>query len=293
MTTSFHWDDVRVFLAIARAGTLSGAAESMNIGIATLSRRLERLEQTLGMPLFSRHQSGYRLTDDGEALLGRAEALEYAGTALAEQARLQEEVSGKVKLATSDNLASYFVIPSMSTLLERYPALQLDVVTGIQSVNLQRRDADLAIRMVRPEAGHLTLKRLGSLGFGVYAAQCYLDQHPSSRGTEADYISWGDSHQHLPAAQWVTRKLRGKPTRLSANTLTAQLSAVRAGLGLAVLPHFMARQHHLYCLEADIGVNQDIWLVMHSDLAASRRVRVVADHLISLFSEINDQLLFP
>lgn len=79
MTAEFHWDDARIFLAIARAGTLSGAADKMNMGIATVSRRLDRLEQALNVPLFSRHQSGYRLTDDGEALLARAEALEYAG----------------------------------------------------------------------------------------------------------------------------------------------------------------------------------------------------------------------
>ena len=77
MTAEFHWDDARIFLAIARAGTLSGAADKMNMGIATVSRRLDRLEQALNVPLFSRHQSGYRLTDDGEALLARAEALEY------------------------------------------------------------------------------------------------------------------------------------------------------------------------------------------------------------------------
>jgi DNA-binding transcriptional LysR family regulator len=89
MTAEFNWDDARIFLAIARAGTLSGAADKMNMGIATVSRRLDRLEQALNVPLFSRHQSGYRLTDDGEALLARAEALEYAGLAFGEAAQLQ------------------------------------------------------------------------------------------------------------------------------------------------------------------------------------------------------------
>ena len=104
MTAEFHWDDARIFLAIARAGTLSGAADKMNMGIATVSRRLDRLEQALNVPLFSRHQSGYRLTDDGEALLARAEALEYAGLAFGEAAQLQGHVAGGVRLATADNL---------------------------------------------------------------------------------------------------------------------------------------------------------------------------------------------
>ncbi len=117
MTAEFHWDDARIFLAIARAGTLSGAADKMNMGIATVSRRLDRLEQALNVPLFSRHQSGYRLTDDGEALLARAEALEYAGLAFGEAAQLQGHVAGVVRLATSDNPATHFILPSLKGLL--------------------------------------------------------------------------------------------------------------------------------------------------------------------------------
>jgi len=152
MTAEFHWDDARIFLAIARAGTLSGAADKMNMGIATVSRRLDRLEQALNVPLFSRHQSGYRLTDDGEALLARAEALEYAGLAFGEAAQLQGHVAGVVRLATSDNLATHFILPSLKGLLDQYPELRVEVLSGVQPVNLHRRDADLAIRMVKPEA---------------------------------------------------------------------------------------------------------------------------------------------
>ena len=201
MTAEFNWDDARIFLAIARAGTLSGAADKLNMGIATVSRRLDRLEQALNVPLFSRHQSGYRLTDDGEALLARAEALEYAGLAFGEAAQLQGHVAGVVRLATSDNLATHFILPSL--------------------------------------------------------------------------------------------KGRGRPCKVEANTLVAQVSAVSAGLGLGVLPHFMARASGLQCLQPEIGADQTLWLVMHSDLAGSRRVRVIADHLITLFAAHQDRLAMP
>jgi DNA-binding transcriptional LysR family regulator len=174
MSANFNWDDTRIFLAIARAGTLSGAAEALEMGIATISRRLDRLEQSLSVPLFSRHQSGYRLTDDGEALLEQAEALEYAGLAFGEKAKLQGNVAGLVRLATSDNLATHFILPSLEGLMNNYPELRVEVLSGVQSVNLHRRDADLAIRMVKPESGNLTLKRLGTVGFGVYGAEAYL-----------------------------------------------------------------------------------------------------------------------
>lgn len=293
MKADFNWDDTRIFLAVARSGTLSGAAETMDMGIATLSRRLDRLEKSLAVPLFSRHQSGYRLTDDGEALLARAEALEHAGLAFGETARLQGDVAGLVRLATSDNLAAHFILPSLNGLMEKYPDLRVEVLSGVQSVNLHRRDADLAIRMVKPESGNLTLKRLGKVGFGLYSADTGLAGSTDVVFNHAQYIGWPESHQHLPAARWITRTLRGRPCRVEANTLLAQLSAVSAGLGLGVLPHFMARKNGLQCVNADIGVDQTLWLVMHSDLAHSRRVRVVADHLIALFDEIKDQLTSP
>lgn len=293
MKADFNWDDTRIFLAVARSGTLSGAAETMDMGIATLSRRLDRLEKSLAVPLFSRHQSGYRLTDDGEALLARAEALEHAGFAFGETARLQGNVAGLVRLATSDNLAAHFILPSLNGLMEKYPDLQVEVLNGVQSVNLHRRDADLAIRMVKPESGNLTLKRLGKVGFGLYSADTGLAGSTDVAFNHAQYIGWPESHQHLPAARWITRTLCGRPCRVEANTLLAQLSAVSAGLGLGVLPHFMARKNGLQCVNADIGVDQTLWLVMHSDLAHSRRVRVVADHLIALFDEIKDQLTSP
>ncbi|MGR7379955.1 LysR family transcriptional regulator [Klebsiella aerogenes] len=293
MKADFNWDDTRIFLAVARSGTLSGAAETMDMGIATLSRRLDRLEKSLAVPLFSRHQSGYRLTDDGDALLARAEALEHAGLAFGETARLQGNVAGLVRLATSDNLAAHFILPSLNGLMEKYPDLRVEVLSGVQSVNLHRRDADLAIRMVKPESGNLTLKRLGKVGFGLYSADTGLAGSTDVAFNHAQYIGWPESHQHLPAARWITRTLRGRPCRVEANTLLAQLSAVSAGLGLGVLPHFMARKNGLQCVNADIGVDQTLWLVMHSDLAHSRRVRVVADHLIALFDEIKDQLTSP
>lgn len=294
MKTEFNWDDARIFLAIARAGTLSGAANAMDMGIATVSRRLDRLEQTLAMPLFSRHQNGYRLTDDGEAMLERAEALEHAVIAFGETAKLQGSVSGLVRLATSDNLATHFILPSLPILLKTHADLRIEVLSGIQSLNLHRRDADLAIRMVKPDAGNLTLKRIGTVGFGVYGSQPYLDAI-SVKGvgfslSDAQYVGWSESHQQLPAAKWISRTLRGRPCKIEANTLVAQVAAVSAGLGLGVLPHFMARQKGLKCIDLDIDVDQGLWLVMHTDLAGSRRVRAVADHLIALF-EVNQHSL--
>ncbi|WP_084205263.1 LysR substrate-binding domain-containing protein, partial [Aeromonas bivalvium] len=195
--------------------------------------------------------------------------------------------AGTVRLATAENLANPLIIPSLPTLFAQHPELRVELVTGVQTVNLHRRDADLAVRMVKPDAGNLTIKRLGTLGFGLYGARTYVDTRQAGTDVASfeqdDFIGWNETNGHLPAARWMTRMLRGRPCRLETGTLAAQLAAARAGMGLAVLPHFLASQTDLVCLLPELGVDQPIWLVLHSDLAHSRRVRAVADHLIALF----------
>jgi len=289
MHSALLWDDARIFLATARCGTLSGAAASLDIGVATVSRRLDRLEAALAVPLFSRHQNGYRLTDDGQALLERAEALEYAALAFGQAAAQQGRIAGSVRLATAENLANPLIIPALGALFAQHPDLRIEIVSGVQTVNLHRRDADLAVRMLKPQAGNVTIKRLGTLGFGLYGARHYIEtRQPGSDAAAFDedaFIGWTESWAHLPAAKWISRCLRGRACKMQTNTLSAQLAAAASGLGLAVLPHYLARQAGLVCLLPEIGADQPIWLVMHADLAHSRRVRAVADYLIALFED--------
>lgn len=290
-TGRLRWDDARVFLAITRTGSLSGAAASLGTGLATVSRQIERLEAALGLTLFSRHQNGYRLTDDGAALLERAETLEQAAEAFAEGSAAQAGIAGRVRLATAETLANHIIIPAMPKLVSQYPDLTLEVVTDVPAVNLHRRDADLAIRLVKPERGNVTIRRLGTLGFGLYASRDYAEHRRDDARLEADrFVTWCETYSHLPAARWVERALRGRAPILATTTLSAQLSAVIAGVGLAVLPHFLGRQNDLVCLQGDLGIDREIWLAVHSDLAQSRRVRVVTDFLAGLLREAKQEL---
>lgn len=283
-----RWDDTRVFLAIARTGTLSGAAARLGMGLATVSRQIERLEAALGLTLFSRHQSGYRVTDDGAALLERAEALEQAAEAFAEGSDAQADVAGRVRLATAETLANHVIIPALSEFVLQYPDLTLEVVTDVQTVNLHRRDADLAVRMVKPERGNVTIRRLGRLGYGLYGSRSYLESRPAQQDEgpfDRDrFVTWCETHSHLPAAHWIEPVLRGRAPALATTTLSAQLSAAIAGVGLAVLPHFLGRRNDLVCLQSELGIDQGIWLAIHSDVAQSRRVRVVGEFLANLIT---------
>lgn len=284
MNLRLNWDDTPVFLAVARTGTLTGAADMLGTGIATMSRRIERLETALGVPLFARHQTGYKLTDEGEALLPRAEALEDAMRGFRAGVKAQAQVTGHVRLATAENLANPIIIPALAPLLDLHPGLTLEVITDVATANLHRRDADLAVRMVRPTRGNLSVRRIGTLGFGLYGSATYMAAragNPQDAVLSHDrIIGWSERQSMLPAAQWLERTLRGKAPALVTTTLSAQLAAVKADLGLAILPHFLGQQEGLLRMPMELGLDQQIWLVVHSDLSASQRVRVVADHLV-------------
>ena len=296
-TRPFVWDDIRAFLTVARAGTLSRAAEQMGIGLATVSRRVERLEAAMGQPLFLRQQSGYKLTDDGTALLDRAEEMEAAALSLTSGLRQDAFVSGTVRLATAENFATRLILPELAGLRAEHPRLTLEIVTDIATVNLHLRDADIALRMVKPDRGNVSLQRLGTLGYGLYGAPGYLTARDPGTDTSTfdtdDFIGWSDAHASLPAAQWVERVLNGRAPAVTTTSLATQIAACESGLGLAVLPHFSAQFHDLTCLEADLGFDQTIWLVTQSDLAQSRRVHVVADFLRDIVKRHGSKLRGP
>lgn len=286
MPRGWVWDDTRTFLAVARHGTLSGAAAELHLGIATLSRRIERLEQALQLPLFVRQQSGYRLTEEGAGLVAKAEALEVAAAAFTTGVSMQAQMTGRVRLATAENLATELILPALPEFRRQYPGIILELVTDISTVNLHRRDADLAIRMVKPERGHVTLRRIGTLGYGLYGSVDYVAQRkpsPDAGGYDSDaFITWGEMQSHLPAAQWSERILQGREPALTTTSVSTQVAAVKAGLGMAVLPHFVARNAELVCVTSELGIDQPIYLVIQTDLTQSKRVRAVADFLVEL-----------
>lgn len=271
-----------------------------------MSRRIARLEQALALPLFSRHQNGYRLTDDGANLLVRAEEAESAMASLMAAGEIAGQVAGRVRLATAEYLAADILLPMLPRLLSTYPALAVDIVTDINLANLHRHDADLAVRMVRPDHGNLRIRRLGTLGYGLYGSVDYLQRafslqkkfEPKTAFSRekifegktlddvsvCDFVSWSDSYGHLNAARWVCKMLRARTPRLTVTSLTSKIAALRAGLGLGVLPHLVAIPAGLQAVKiADVEavmsaeIDQEIWLVIHSDMALSPRVRVVAD----------------
>ncbi|MCA0998118.1 LysR family transcriptional regulator [Alloyangia pacifica] len=265
-----NWDDVRLFLALARAGTLTGAARQLGLGVATVSRRIDRLEQVMAVPLFLRHQQGMDLTDQGQALLPRAEAAELAMTELRRDAQDQAEIRGLVRLASIEALVSPVLLPALTPLLAVNPGLDVEISYSATTVNLHRHAADMALRLVAPEAGNLKVQRLGTLGYGLYGP---------AEGQPRRQVTWPELDTFQRPLAWS--RAFGGEGRLMVNTLEAQVAAVREGIGVGILPHFHARRAGLRELASTLpdGATMEtpLLLVTHADLANSRRLRAVAE----------------
>jgi DNA-binding transcriptional LysR family regulator len=288
---NLNWDDLRLLLLVARTRSLSAAAVQLGVSPSTVGRRIALLERALGVTLFLRHASGYKLTEDGNGLLQDARRVEDAVVQL--QGRAADAGAtprGHVRLATNEALANLLILPRWAKLAPRYPQLVLELVTGAAIQDLYRRDADLALRLVRQEAGGLTVRKLGVQAYAVYAAKGLLPQTRKIGKAglgKLPWIGWDASIQHLVQARWQREHFPEARIALTANSLFTQLHAAEQGLGLAVLPCYIADPHPqlMRYLSPAQCVSQDIWLVIQQVLRDAPRVRVIADMVAVVVSD--------
>lgn len=209
-TQALDWDDLRFFLAVARSGTLAGAASALSSSSATVGRRIQSLERALGATCFVRLPTGYELTEAGRALLadaGRTE--EMVRGLLGRHGGGDANPVGEVRLAAPPEFAEYLLIPLVPALLERHPGLRLELVTGVEVTNVNRMDVDVAFRSVRPEGGsHVRVRRLADFPFSLYGSRGFAE-HFCPTGTPRErlpLISRSPALERLPAQQWVAQE---------------------------------------------------------------------------------------
>ncbi|KFX04822.1 LysR family transcriptional regulator [Pectobacterium betavasculorum] len=288
---NMDWNDLRFFLEVARTGSLTKTATKLKVSQSTVSRRIGALESSLKTCLFLHHQTGYFLTDVGKEVLKYAEDVEgKVGT-------LEKKISGRdlapagiVRLATAVTLANHLIIPQLPRFMACYPDIILELVTGVNTVSVVRNDADIALRLVRPEQNSLKIRKVGVVASAVYGSETYVREHPAPEDNPIigrSFITWDKSFSHLPSARWLNEHVPDSTSKLALTSLVTQIAAVNAGLGLAVLPCFIAAQNSdlVEVIHTQRVFSEDLWLVSHTDLIASSRIRVVADFLMEIIAE--------
>lgn len=278
-----QWDDVRHFLALARHGSLSGAARRLAVEHSTVARRVEALEHALGLRLFDRLPRGWTLTPEGEALAEQAGRMEDEALAFSRLALGVGALQGTVRISAPPVIASHFLVPRLLPRREAWPGITLDIVGESREANLARGEADLAVRLSRPSAGGLVARPLGQLGYGLYATPGY-----AARPADAwQFLGYDDSLSQVPQQKWLDEVAAGRRFILRSNDLAALLQGARSGHGITALPHFLGAGDPALAPLAGgpCPTLRPIWLVMHPDVRRSPRVRTVADALLSVFAD--------
>jgi DNA-binding transcriptional LysR family regulator len=236
-----EWDDLKHFLAVARHGSLTEAAHELKSSAATVGRRVATLEEKLGARLFDRNQSGYTLTESGEAIRVKAEEVEEAVLAVEREAVGRDlRATGRVRLATTDDLATFIIAPHLPRFHEEYPEITLEIVARHELANLSRRDADIALRSGRPQHGDYLIRRIGLIDFGLYGSKSYIATHeivPEACDlNDLDLITWTEEWSQLRGGPWFTNHAPNARVVFMSNSPRVHYAACKAGLGVTIMP---------------------------------------------------------
>ncbi|MDE1999485.1 MAG: LysR family transcriptional regulator [Burkholderiales bacterium] len=283
--STFDWNDLKYFLSVAREGGLSKAALQLGTSASTVSRHISALEARLKVRLFVRLTTGYLLTDVGSELYEQVAEVERSTLAVARGSAAvgeKESVTGLVRLATADSVGTFVLAPHLVQLRQRHPGLRIELLLGHAQVDLSRREADLALRMLdaaNPQ-GHPdhVMHRITTVPFGLYASPAFISQ-AQAQSPDAwrtmDHIGWDSGWRHLPLAQWLARTF-SRPAVASSNSMTAHFELIRSGAGIGLLPRYMAaRDPSLIHIPAEGPPERELWLIYHRDLRGSKRVQAV------------------
>jgi DNA-binding transcriptional LysR family regulator len=273
--------DLEVVLALVRGGTLAQAAQRLGADASTVFRALQKIEKNLGQRLFERGRQGYLPVEATQELAAHAERIEAElEAARAALLRPGDEVTGRVRVTTTDSVLRGLVLPCLPELTRRHPKLQLELSASAELVSLTRRDADLALRATPKPPEHLVGRHLGTIRF----VACVGKAMPAARRRRPldahDWIGADEAMPEHPSVRWRRRNLPRVAPRHLVDSISGVVDAVRAGLGAGILPLFMLeREPDLVALDAALeGCQSELWLLAHPESRHLRRIAATYQH---------------
>jgi len=286
------WDKLRIFHAVASAGSFTHAGQMLTLSQSAVSRQISALEDEITTPLFQRHARGLTLTDEGEMLYAAVSDV-LTRLAQAEEAlkNVREAPRGTLKVTTSHGIGAYWLVPRLNKFLTECPEVELHLVMDDRELDLAQREADLAIRMRAPVQADLIQRKLFTVHYHVYATQSYLDAHGTPQQFEemVDHtiIAYGETAApEIRDVNWLIeqsrRRTAGKGRAIRINNVTGILGAALSGMGIAAVPDYVAAEHpELIRVLPDVpGPSFDVHLVYADALRQSKRVAAFRDFLV-------------
>jgi DNA-binding transcriptional LysR family regulator len=285
------WDNLRVFLAVARTGNLQQAARRLRLDQSTVSRRIVQFESTLNAKVLARQAHGVDLNDLGHKILRYAEAMDATVVALRDGLHVEGAApGGSVRLATMEGIASMHLARFIPAFIATHPDIHLELVVTPQHVDLNRRDADVLLSFVEPRGSSLQIERLGEFYVDLYGSAEYLAR-AGTPATKADlaqhkFVTYIEDLIQFDAVRWLDDLMRQRDAVFTSSSLVAQTTAAANGAGLVLLPRFAAsRVPALVRVNvADVHLTRSLWMSVHDDLHALARVQAVTRFVRSLIA---------
>lgn len=291
-----QWDDLRVFLAVARTGQFLAAGRSLKLDHGTVSRRIGALERDLKARLVVRRTTGVMLTAAGERLLGTAERIESEAIRLESELTNRDfELSGTVRVGAPDGLSTSYLARSFASFSRQHPGIVVQLVPTPQLGSLGKRDTDITVALEKPRTGRYVTAKLTDYTLGIFAHPAYLQDRPApvAAGGLAGHrlIGYVPDYAYSSALDYVRTLFEDAPTTFQCTSAIGQLEAVRAGLGLGIIHDFIAAQHpDLVRVLPERQAKRAYWIVEHEDVSSLGRVRAVHDHIVGCVA--TDRALF-
>ena len=286
------WDCFRYFLAVAETGSLSAAAQFLRVSHPTVRRQINGLENTLTAKLFNRTPDGYVLTETGRGLVDLARTMQDTAYAI-EQCTDRDEAgqTGRVTIATAPGIGTAWLSSKIAKFRRNNPEIEIDLNVSRRQLDVERLEADVALRVGDPGSRDLIGRRIGKVSFGLYAARRYLKEHGTPRSprclmNHAVIESTGDV-ENLEQVVQFRSFAKGASTAMSCNNMLTQFAAMREGAGILSVPTYMVRglPDIIRILPDEFDLELDLWLLSRRDLIQTPRVRKIMDFLICSISE--------
>ncbi len=281
-----NWDDLQIFLAVARHGQLVKAGQSMGMDATTIGRKLQRLERSIGQTLFEHRRTGHVPTAAGTAMLAHAEAMERAAAAIHATEATDSSLSGVLRVSVSEGFGTWFIAPRLAALTRDHPDLTIELVANSGFLNPSKKEADVAILLARPRRGPLTVRKLTEYHLGLYATPPFIAANgpiTSVRRLPAlPLISYIPDFIYAPELKYLDEIAADLHPRLRSSSINAQAQLAASGAGIAVLPCFIGDADvRLARLLPAVDIRRSFWLAAHQDSIGTPRVRAFIDWLVA------------
>jgi molybdate transport repressor ModE-like protein len=272
------WEDLRLVLAIGRAGTLSGASRQLGVNYSTVFRRINCIEKDNNLRLFDRHANGYAMTEAGEAIIRHAERMEDEANAISrELLNADASLSGTIKLTAPEGVTRYALMPHLDSFCKEHPEIDLNLIITSSSLALERNEADLAVRVGKRPPDNYIAREICKFSFGTYGSPEYIEKHGHLAPLEHRWVE----HRDDPKPWWATERDKIDIV-FKSDSMMVNTDAARRGLGLISTPHIVgARADGLQRIDLPVkNVERTMWLLMHPDLRGTARVKALMNHLL-------------